>query len=247
MDDGTIAAIVALVVALIALLVAFAQVIQQYVATADLMRKCGSIVYGPLPGKGRRVWVVRQLRFKVVYSIPQISLRADLWPSRAPFEGTYSQANGNLPCIAAHKVQYSPGEASWVSFCRATQHSCFRATFYLLVEGDADRCPSDFPVILMQVSSRDIIVMAMMTGMRIISVENGIAMRGRAGIITSAVHTTFGTVMHYTPANVASEFGLTGMGDISPNWMSRLWGESPVAERNLDGRERACIENMECK
>ena len=78
MDAGTIAAIVALVVALFALLVAFAQVIQQYVATADLMRKCDSIVYGPLPGKGRRVWVVRQLHFKVVYSIPQISLRPDL-------------------------------------------------------------------------------------------------------------------------------------------------------------------------
>ena len=89
--------------------------------------------------------------------------------------------------------------------------------------------------------------MAMMTGMRIISVDHGIAMRGRAGIIASAVHTIFGTVMHYTPANVGSDFGLTDMGDISPNWMSRLWDKSPVAERDFDGRERALIERMEYK
>jgi hypothetical protein len=47
-----------------ALLVACAQDVQQYVATADLMRKCDSIVYGPLPGKGHRLWVLKQLKSK---------------------------------------------------------------------------------------------------------------------------------------------------------------------------------------
>jgi hypothetical protein len=97
MDAGTISAIAALVVAVVALVIAVAQVAQQYIATADLMRKCDSIVYGYLPGKGRGVWVMRQLRFKVVYSIPQISLPAELWPSRAPFIPSYSQVRDQLP------------------------------------------------------------------------------------------------------------------------------------------------------
>src|SRR6266542_50925 len=80
MDSGSIAAIAALIVAMVALLVAVAQVVQQYIGTAYLMRKCDSSVYGPLPGRGRRIWFWHQLRFKVLYSIPQISLTPELWP-----------------------------------------------------------------------------------------------------------------------------------------------------------------------
>lgn len=82
MGLSDIAAIAALVVALVAALVAFAQVSQRYLGTADLIRKCDSIVYGPPPGKGRRMFVLRQLRFKVLYSIPQISLLEKLWHRR---------------------------------------------------------------------------------------------------------------------------------------------------------------------
>jgi hypothetical protein len=53
MDSGAVAAIVALFVTAMALVVAFAQVAQQYIATADFIRKCDSTVYGPLPGKGQ--------------------------------------------------------------------------------------------------------------------------------------------------------------------------------------------------
>jgi hypothetical protein len=43
---------------------------------------CDSIVYGKMPGKGRRVWQASQFRFRVVYSIPQIRLHHIVWRYR---------------------------------------------------------------------------------------------------------------------------------------------------------------------
>jgi hypothetical protein len=77
MDADTMSASAALVT-VVTLVIGVVQVAQRYVATADLMHKCDAIVYGILPWKGHSVWVMRRLRFKVVYSIPQISLPAEL-------------------------------------------------------------------------------------------------------------------------------------------------------------------------
>jgi hypothetical protein len=163
-----IVAIAALVVALVAGLVAVAQVAQQYLGTAALIRKCDSIVYGPLPGRGKREFVLRQLRFKVVYSIPQISLSESLWPNRTNQTPLYSPPTKKLaPIIQKHDSQPSVGEASWVSFYKAVENSCVEELRYQLLEGDADHCPAELPVVPMQVSMRDIIVLALMSGMRI--------------------------------------------------------------------------------
>lgn len=79
MDSGDIASIVALVLAVFALLVALAQVAQQYIATAQNMRKCDKSVWGPMPGhSGRRVWTWHQLRFRIVYDMPNILVRSPL-------------------------------------------------------------------------------------------------------------------------------------------------------------------------
>jgi hypothetical protein len=84
MDAATIAAIAALVVAVIAFLVAFAQATQQYFITGQSIRLCDSVVYADMPGQGRRIWQMSQFRFRVVYSIPQISLPNDFWPRTWP-------------------------------------------------------------------------------------------------------------------------------------------------------------------
>jgi hypothetical protein len=63
MDAATASAIAALVVATIAFFVAFAQALQQYFITGQLVRLCDSVVFGDLPGHGRRVWQMSQLRF----------------------------------------------------------------------------------------------------------------------------------------------------------------------------------------
>ncbi|KAB5542494.1 hypothetical protein GE09DRAFT_244276 [Coniochaeta sp. 2T2.1] len=83
MDAGTNAAIAALVVAMLAFVVAFAQALQQYFITGQLIRLCDSVVFGDLPRHGRRVWQMSQLRFRVVYEIPQVGTDPRLWPSSA--------------------------------------------------------------------------------------------------------------------------------------------------------------------
>ncbi|KAL9035483.1 MAG: hypothetical protein Q9180_004839, partial [Flavoplaca navasiana] len=42
-------------------------------------RLCDSVVYGPLPGRGRRVWQSGQFRFRVIYTLPQLRLEKGLW------------------------------------------------------------------------------------------------------------------------------------------------------------------------
>lgn len=75
-DASTISAVVALVISVFALVVTGAQALQQYYITEQLIRLCDSVVFGPLPGQGRRIWQPSQFRFRLVYSIPQTSLQA---------------------------------------------------------------------------------------------------------------------------------------------------------------------------
>ncbi|KAL9633808.1 MAG: hypothetical protein Q9204_003250 [Flavoplaca sp. TL-2023a] len=79
MDPSTAAAIAAVAIAVLAFVVAFAQVLQQYFMTGSLIRLCDSVVYGPLPGRGRRVWQPGQFRFRVIYTLPQLRLEKSLW------------------------------------------------------------------------------------------------------------------------------------------------------------------------
>src|SRR5438552_2496076 len=81
MDTGTVAAVAALAIAIFALVIALAQVLQQYFVTGQLIRLCDSVVYGDMPGQGRRVWQFSQFRFRVIYQIPQISLPDTFWPA----------------------------------------------------------------------------------------------------------------------------------------------------------------------
>ncbi len=96
----------ALDVALVAGLVALVQVAQQYAGTANLIRKCDSVVYGPLPGRGKREFVWRQLRFKVVFFVPQVSLSERLWPNMTDQSPSYSPSTKSLAPIV--QKQWSP-------------------------------------------------------------------------------------------------------------------------------------------
>lgn len=95
-DPSTIASVAALVVATFALVIALAQALQQFFMTGQLIRICDSVVFGPMPGQGRRVWQLSQFRFRVLYSIPQISLCAELWGS------------GNSSCVRSYAIGRHP-------------------------------------------------------------------------------------------------------------------------------------------
>lgn len=84
-DSGEIAAWVAFFISLLALLVTLAQAVQQYVATAQSIRKCDKSVWGPMPSRhGRRIWTWSQLRFRVVFEMPNIFIPTEYWEIPGP-------------------------------------------------------------------------------------------------------------------------------------------------------------------
>ncbi|CAN9148697.1 unnamed protein product, partial [Alternaria alternata] len=100
-DPSTIVSVTALIAAFIAMVIALAQAVQQYFITGQLIRICDSVVFGPMPGQGRRVWQLSQFRFRVLYSIPQISLSTDLWPYGSGYHvKSYAIGRHPLPGLA---------------------------------------------------------------------------------------------------------------------------------------------------
>lgn len=273
MDAATAAAVAALVVSILAMTIATAQVLQQYLNTGQLIRMCDGVVYGKMPGKGRRVWEYSQFRFRVVYSVPQISLRPSLWMDSLPQYTGFERGLLPLPdlrhgnhILGAHPFSFHlpgssvtgqtrsahsaiAGEACWVSFCRMAQNSCTNDLFYELLHCDADRCPSDLPVVPMQVSMRDIATIALMAGMRCTDASfeaKSIAMDGEAGTITSSWHPMLGSIIHFSPRNLHRPLGIRlGGGNIGPAWMTRMWDVATVAGRRYDARDRKTFEAYE--
>ncbi|TGJ82441.1 hypothetical protein E0Z10_g6314 [Xylaria hypoxylon] len=390
LDAATASAVAALVVAIVALFVAIAQATQQYLITGQLIRLCDSVVFGPMPGQGRRVWQFSQFRFRVIYSIPQISLETHLWPSGGAHMKSHAVGEHELPPLAdadnpdatgmgrlslpmvlhaggrlkkpgwrkmldwfRHKrekhsdsgsmdslserstyiipmkkrfnlsiplpaalrrrrrqptpnssassnsdqssgmgrneiriyhprerqrgvtivrvgtgssssdsLQLAPrrktshvGEASWVSFCRAIEIPCRQSVRIDLVEYDADRCPSDLITVPMQVSMRDVVIMALMAGMEITSASfhnKSISMQGAAGTLTSSNHAILGPILHFTPRNVESSLPMVfgeRMRDVDGNinrfWMPRTWNTCSVAGSFYNFTRRRTVRRLD--
>ena len=252
-DASTTAAVAALAVAFVALIVAFAQALQQYVVSGQLIRICDSVVYGKLPGQGHRVWQFSQFRFRVVYSIPQISLSPSLWlgvTSRQQISDPGSCALPNLEVSSSGTTQSSiAGEASWVSFTRAIQNSCGQTLRYRMVEGDADRCPADLPVAPMQLSMRDVVVAAITAGMDCTDVSfqsQSLSMQGDAGTITSSRHPVLGALIHFAPKQPYGDHSLRmNNSSVSPDWVARMVDIVTVAGCRYDTRDRKHFEEDE--
>ena len=252
-DTSTVAAVAALAVAFVALIVAFAQALQQYVVSGQLIRICDSVVYGKLPGQGHRVWQFSQFRFRVVYSIPQISLSPSLWlgiSSHIQVSDPNSRALPDLKVSASGTNQSTiAGEASWVSFTRAIQHSCGQSLRYRMVEGDADRCPADLPVAPMQLSMRDVIVAAITAGMDCTDVSfqsQSLSMQGDAGTITSSRHPVLGALIHFAPKQPYDDHSLrVNSGAVSPDWVACMVDIVTVAGCRYDARDRKHFEEDE--
>lgn len=269
MDVATAASIGALVIAILAMFVAVLQALQQYYVTGQLIRLCDSVVFGKMPGQGRRVWEMRQLRFRVVYSIPQVSLRKDLWPTTLPHIPSYAKGPKTLPDLGLMNIRrreltdsdvkiqrtswvsYSAGEASWVSFCRVVQLSSGQSMALDLIQGDADRCPPDLANVPMQLSMRDIVTMALMTGMKCTQAsfeEKSLSMQGLIGSITSSQHPLLGALLHFSPRNLSIEDIQdipVGNDTVDPSWMARMWDEVVVAGTRYTRDERKQIERDE--
>lgn len=71
-DDGNVVNWVALVISLVALLGTFAQVLQQYIASAAGYANCGESVMGKWHESKKRKFLATELRFKVQFETPVI-------------------------------------------------------------------------------------------------------------------------------------------------------------------------------
>jgi len=276
MDPATASAIAALVVAALAFLVAFAQSAQQYFITGQLIRLCDRVVFGDLPGHGRRVWEMSQLRFRVVYEIPQIGIAPELWPSSAT--ASLARRETTLGNVIRNKSKSAspessllpltieeptlrrpwlhwlwktqslrdthPGEASWASFIRAVYPSCHKSTFLSLLDGDADRCPTDLQTVPMPASLRNTVIRGLMAGMECTaaSFERGsLSMQGMVGTITSAQHPILGPIIHFSPRTVDGSHGIGIHGHVSKDWLRRVMDTCVVAGRYYNKKERQGI------
>lgn len=270
-DASTAASVAALLVAFVALIVTSAQAIQQYLVSGQLIRICDSVVYGKIPGQGRRIWEFSQFRFRVVYSIPQIRLPSSLWSDTPSHNLTDQVGHHTLPDLQISieqsrlgmkqviKKQFDRrmgrtrdlicGEASWVSFCRAIQHSSGNSLLYEMIDGDADRCPTDLPVVPMQLSMRDVITIAMMAGMECTDVsyqQQSLSMQGCAGTITSSRHPILGALIHFAPKLPHERHGFrTNDGTVHPQWMARMRDIILVAGLQYNMRDRKHCEEDE--
>ncbi|KAL7786857.1 hypothetical protein V8C43DRAFT_289637 [Trichoderma afarasin] len=247
-DSGTIAAWAALAAALIALVVALAQAAQQYAATAQDMKKCERSVWGPMPGyAGRRVFLWRQLRFRIVFDVPNIFIPTEYWERRGNARQFPTHRIRDLPApfdppsvnTDTESAIHNHSEACWVAFARQVSHVCPSAVRVGLMAGDADRLPADIPVVPMQVSLRDIIALGLMIGMNIQEASKDyIEMSGPFGFIKSSSHPILGSLIHFSAFSTTPHIKGLKTGDISKSWLRRLIGIASVAKQQFDEPKR---------
>ncbi|KAK4443618.1 hypothetical protein QBC34DRAFT_416673 [Podospora aff. communis PSN243] len=255
-ESGTMAAWAALGAAIVALLIALAQATQQYVATAQNMRKCEKSVWGPMPGHpGRRVWVWHQLRFRIVYDMANIFIPTEYW-----------HTPGNAREFPAHRTTALPApfdppsvnpdpegavqsysEACWVAFARHLSFVCPIAIRLGLLTGDVDRLPADLPVVPMQISVRDLIALGLTIGMSLqYANDDHVEMSGPSGMIKTSDHPLLGKMVHFTAFSAAPRAALKGLlsDDISRSWLRRLQGIVSVAKQEYDVPKRRYYESL---
>lgn len=243
MSASTTAAIAALVFAVLAFLIAFAQASQQYAASGQLIRLCDSVVYGGKdgwPGQGRRVWSMRQFRFRILYSVPRLIVDPHLidWILETIGLDSGPRVLDVRTLKEIPRLSHEPaiGEATWVSLARALSGVKPGRRFVktVLIEADADRCPADLPNVAIAVSMRDMAIFGLMLGMNCLHAsfkDKRLAMQGEAGSLHTTQHPVLGTLVRFetsvTPPKsdtVSPWLHGPDMVDYHTNWMRRIFG-----------------------
>lgn len=160
----------------------------------------------------------------------------------------------------ASKKKYSAvGEASWTSFALEVAPYCAQSWLVTSVKCDADRCPSDLVTVPMPVSMRDTAVMALSSGMEVISYsfeEQMLFMHGEIGSITSAKHPVLGPILHFTPSQrLLPKYHAFGIdlypngfkGHIAKKWLIRTWDECTVANRLYNNLDRRRVRRLDAR
>lgn len=155
----------------------------------------------------------------------------------------YDLAQIGTYCGAESKENFA-SEACWVAFSRMAQIRCRYSFSYKMVEGDADRCPSDLQVVPMLVSLRDIVALCFAFGLRVNSYDpqsETLHMSGECGTLLSSRHSSLGTTYRFLPrkdyedVETAYKFQAPSGGfDARTLWLARARGCSKRAVGRLN-------------
>ncbi|KAI6781659.1 uncharacterized protein J7T54_003924 [Emericellopsis cladophorae] len=272
-DPATIAGVAALVVAVVAMIMAVVQATQQYLITGQQIRLCDSVVYGPMPGQGRRVWQMSQFRFRVLYSMPQISLDPRHWGyGGGVIRRSRAIGEHSLPYLGALGALTEAGSGHARNGINPPGHQALRRRRPGPEAGEVERrvgketitstippgeasWVSDLVSAPMPTSMRDIVIMGLKAGMVVTRAsfeEKSVSMQGPAGSLTSASHPVLGPMLHLTPTSVcppvSQVFGVRRTrhrGTVDDPWLRRIWDVPSVAKKYYHWAQRRTARRLD--
>lgn len=198
-------ALAALIVAAGALIIACAQLFQQLLATAYVIRKCDRIVTGGLTKGGSRQWHWRQFRFTVkyqaiVFALPIRHIHKSLGIS-SPIR-VYRPSKEIYDRAMKTRSQRTSSQACWVFLVQDLALSrCLQPEDIGTREESADRIPDDLTVAPTRVDCMTVLLSCIAMGMQVFKYSpttGEITLEGSAGSISSSIHPILGGLLHYT-------------------------------------------------
>lgn len=198
------AALAALVVAVVALVVAAAQLTQQVMATAYVIRKCDRIVTGGLTKGGIRQWHWHQFRFTVRYQAIVFALPGSIYSAL----GVSPTVQIDTPSLEIwHKAKKTrelrkSSQGCWISFVQdLVMFTCLRPEDVCVKEESGDRVPDDLTVAPTRVDTITVMLTCVAMGMQVsrYSPTTGeMTLAGGVGGVSSSVHPVLGCLLHYS-------------------------------------------------
>ncbi|KAI4180878.1 MAG: hypothetical protein L6R41_006966 [Letrouitia leprolyta] len=201
------AALAALIVAAVALLIAAAQLSQQLLATAYVIRKCDRIVTGGLTRGGWRQWHWRQFRFTVNYQAIVFSLPPSIYNALGISSTVQvdrgSELNKNIHDRAVKtRLHRNPAQGCWVSLAQDLAASgCLQLGDIGTRNGSADRIPDDLTVAPVRVDCMTVLLSCIAMGMQVFKYSpttGEVTLGGGTGSISSSIHPILGGILHYS-------------------------------------------------
>ncbi|KAI4099953.1 MAG: hypothetical protein L6R37_005749 [Teloschistes peruensis] len=244
------AALAALVVAAVALLIASAQLTQQLLSTAYVIRKCDRIVTGSLTRGGTRQFHWRQFRFTVKYQTLLFALHPSVYTSLGINSTVQADGTSDDQSYAASKLiverasktrpHRSSAQACWVSLVQDLAFSgCLVGGNIATKEESGDRIPDDLTVAPMRVDSITLLLTCVAMGMQVFKYSpttGEITLSGGLGSVSSSAHPILGGLLHYSVFSDGPAAGL-GFGlEVAKNHARALRGQRGVWANAVFGR-----------
>ncbi len=197
------AALVALVVAVVALIIAAAQLTQQVMATAYVIRKCDRIVTAGLTKAGIRQWHWRQFRFTVNYQVIVFAIPVSTYSSLG-ISPTVQVTPAPEVWHNANKTRGArqSSQACWVSFMQdLVTFDCLCPKHIGVKSESGDRIPDDLTVAPARVDALTVMLTCIAMGMQVsryTPTTGEITLAGGVGGVSSSAHPVLGCLLHYS-------------------------------------------------